>query len=670
MRFLSRDSLSVSGLTALSETALLVLLALSIVWKGGKSLEMTWLLTGVAALLCIVSFLPKSRGLSLFKREEGNTIPALLWFLCALFVLWTIVSYLFSTTQNYGLDEVLRDASLVLIFLWVARHSGSVEHKTRFLQRFSSTATISVLLASVFGVLVYVLQPVNRFVGTFFDHRFHTDYWPNAWGELLLLLWPVLAYSMISQEQQGEKKRRMVFMHTLALGFLAGCFFLSYSRASVLALIAQLALGCGLVLWQIGKAFPIRKLILRGIAVAVIALVTFTSINALRAQRYPVQDVLEKVMFTATEGISSVSERQQFWIQSTSLMLQKPFIGWGPYSFRFVQPSLQTGVLATSDHPHNIILKLAMERGVPAALFFIGIIVYLFGFFGRSYFRREDLDPISVSLVLAIGIAGVLLHNLVDFNLQFVGIALPFWMMMGLLLAELPRQGKEGSLHTFPVCEVLLSVAILLVAFSEGSFLALSSLGRHAEASGNNQRAMFWYNRSSPEWFSRDLHLSRASILFSENRLNAAWAALADYEFQNSQDARAWKREGDIQMALGNSEQGISSYEKAFARSKFNDLEVMEKLLQAYQTTGRHQRITEQKEELDQLLKEYATAIEQNTHFIALSPSPDAFLRIAQVLADLYPDEAPRYEVMAARVDHHAERERERILARPPGFLW
>lgn len=667
MRIFSRDSLSVSRLTALSETAVILLVAFSIVWKGGKSLEMTWILAGVAAFVIYASLFPKSRGLTLFKREEGNPIPATLWLTAILFVLWTVLSYLLSTTQNYGLDEVLRDTSFVLLFFWAARHSSGLENKTRFLRRFSSAATIAVLLSCAFGVLVYVLQPVNRFVGTFFDHRFHTDYWPNAWGELLVLLWPVVAYSLYSSETEGKSARK-TFIHSVALGFIAGCFFLSYSRASILAFIAQLILGFGFIVWQTRKSFPFGKLIGRGILIAAVAALTFVSINQLRATRYPVQNLIEKATFTSTEGKSSISERQQFWDQSVVLAKKKPLFGWGPYSFRFVQPRLQQYVLATSDHPHNVFLKLAMERGIPAALFFLFIIVYLLWTSVRHYLSRTDIDPFPVSMVLILGITGALLHNLVDFNLQFVGIALPLWIMMGLLLAEFPK--KEETLRSFPIFEVLMAVALLIVSFHEGSYLALSSMGRHAEASGDNPSAMYWYNRSKPEWFSRDLHLSRASILFDEGRFNTSWDALLDYKKQNTEDPRTLKREGDIHMALGQTDQGIAAYEKAFAWNRYNDLEITEKLLNAYLSTGRKQRIAERKEEFDTLLKAYADAIMQNMHFIAQSPSPDAFVRITQFMVDLYPDEAPRYEVMAAKVDHQAELERERIIARPPGFLW
>jgi len=45
-------------------------------------------------------------------------------------------------------------------------------------------------------------------------------------------------------------------------------------------------------------------------------------------------------------------------------------------------------------------------------------------------------------------------------------------------------------------------------------------------------------------------------------------------------------------------------------------------------------------------------------------------VELANLFAKLYPNDAPLYTVLAARADHHAKLERERIKARAPGMLW
>src|SRR5205085_2079694 len=96
--------------------------------------------------------------------------------------------------------------------------------------------SISAIIAAVVGVSVYIFQPVDRFVGTFFDFRFQTDYWPNAWAEFLLLAWPLLLLWL----QPWRKKLRP--LRLVLFGFVFGTLFLSYSRGAFLTFIGQLAL--------------------------------------------------------------------------------------------------------------------------------------------------------------------------------------------------------------------------------------------------------------------------------------------------------------------------------------------------------------------------------------------------------------------------------------------
>jgi hypothetical protein len=192
---------------------------------------------------------------------------------------------------------------------------------------------------------------------------------------------------------------------------------------------------------------------------------TFFTVNTLRSQFYPVQSVTEKITFTADEGGSSVSERRDFWNQAWLLSRERPLFGWGPYSFRFVQPRLQTEVLATSDHPHNVFLKLAMERGLPAAILFAIVIICIvfhavksvqFSLPAVALAEAGSLSIQTVSVLIAV--LGVLAHNLIDFNLQFVGIALPFWLLLSMLV---PSQQQDQFL---PVVRLRRGAEIALAA--------------------------------------------------------------------------------------------------------------------------------------------------------------------------------------------------------------
>jgi len=180
-------------------------------------LDMTWLLTGVA---CVVTIISHTRN----RKTGDKDVPLLLWGAVMAFITITAISYVASTTSNYGVDEVLRTGALGLLFLWIMREgsNGGEQYQLKVLRYFC----ITVVAACGIGILVYVFQPVNRFVGTFFDYRFHTDYWPNAWAEFLLLAWPIVLYWTLRDFEFNAKDGRSrieLLVRAVVLGLVFGC---------------------------------------------------------------------------------------------------------------------------------------------------------------------------------------------------------------------------------------------------------------------------------------------------------------------------------------------------------------------------------------------------------------------------------------------------------------
>ncbi len=629
---------------------------------------MTWILTGVTAFLLWMTFLRDRKSM---EPDVKDHVPMWLWVALISFVGWTIASFFLSTTGNYGLDEVLRTTSFVLLFLWIVRRGGDVKLHGELIRALS----IVTIIACTVGLFVYVFQPVNRAVGTFFDHRFHTDYWPNAWAQYLLLVWPVVLYWALKNyniNNNSVRGRVELLVRSAIFGLVVGCFLLSYSRAAIIASVIQLVLWTSVLYFHHGKRFAWEKVFPVAVLVAAVAFLVFLGGNSVRSHFYEVQDVKSKVTFTADEGSSSIGERAQFWVQAGTLMLERPVFGWGPYSFRFIQPRMQEGVLQTSDHPHNVFLKLGMERGViPMVLFFI-MLGWVMLFTAKSIYEKDkELNVFSFRAALFVAISGVILHNLVDFNLQFVGIALPFWLFVAFLAFPLiPVERKAMSKRVAYLTELVLVTALLVVAFYEGVFLTTSSFGRHAEARGDTDTAITWYERSQLEKFKRDMDLSRTKIYYENMQMEEAQGALDDYFQDNSKDYRAWKRQGDISFAVKDYQKAFNSYTQAYNYGKYNDVDIANRLIKTMITLKKREDVDNRREEFDTLLQEFALAVQRNSHFVALSPNAEGTVGLAEGLSKLYYKDAPFYQVLAARADFHSRLERERLKARPPGFLW
>ncbi len=670
-------------LSHVGEGAILFLVAFSVLWKGGKTLEMTWLFALLSGLLAVATLARRVFRVRRTEDEAGDPHMAV-WGLIIFYAVWTVASYLLSETKNYGLDDVLRDVSAVILFLWIVRDLAA-KGDSSFLPNFLKVITSVTVAACLIGLAVYTLEPVDRFVGSFFDYRFDTDFWPNAWGEYLLLSWPMVLLHAIRTD--GKKKR---WLFSAILGLMLGSLFLSYSRGSVLALGAQaglvtlllLALALRDVRYQKKILTNVRSAALHCAVVFGIAIILFFAANSVRSVRFPVQSVTEKVTFTASEGRSSIDERAQFWGQALKAASEKPLFGYGPYSFRFVQTKDAQGVLATSDHPHNVFLKLAMERGWPSAISYALIMcsVCLYALHKLFFKRRADWsrENDARDLLLGIAVIGVLAHNLIDYNLQFIALKLPMWIVIAILYAPAAagRTNRTSSFWQWKVSriaikiEFLLAFALLVVACVEGYYLVTSSYARHAEAAGNAEEALLWYDRSEGEQFGRDMLLSKSVLLMDAGKTQEAADALNEYAALNPHDARVWKLKGILALKMRDAKSAFENVAQAFRLGKMTDLGITTLYLQTAISAGKQDVIQSQKTDIDTLFSLYANAIGQNTHFIALSRNVEELQTVAGLLGQMFPDDAGEYRTIARQAADHAETERARLTSRKPGILW
>ncbi len=676
----------------ISEWGILLLLAFTILWKGGKSLESTWLVAGTGALLILLYWFEKIGRMTVPERpleakqdlsHQRNELPLMYWVIALSYLGWSIASYAFSETKNYGVDEIFRSAGYMFIFLSIARRQIEGE-QTLLEKKFPLVITFSTIVAICIGIGVYVFQPVNRFVGTFFDYRFHTDYWPNAWAEYLLLAWPLIVLCAWRHSSSFCQK-----VLPLILGVVLSALMLSYSRGAMIAFVMQLLLLGALFGTTMMRDIRYRRTwaattisILKRAAVAVvIAIILFFSINALRQTRFDVQSVTQKVTFTAAEGRSSVDERAQFWDQAIAFIKERPVFGWGPYSFRFIQPKKMENVLATSDHPHNVFLKIAMERGIPGMILYMSIFGVVLGVALFSFFHARKATSVDNDMQIAmmiVAVSGVVLHNMIDFNLQFVSISFGTIMCLGFLVAPAKSVIGDAALtfrrwrirKNLSKLDCIFATFILLALLWEGAFLVTSSLGRHAMSAGNAEEALKWFNRSHGELMTRDLYLSEAQLYMDQKNYAAAENALNRYASMNDEDPRVWKMRGDLYLRTGEADKALSNLETAYAKGKFVDAGIMHLLLEAIRRTRKEVEYSSRKYEFDSIFSDYADAIEQNTHFIALSQNVEELQDIAQLLSLLYPGDGQRYKAIARKAMQHANEEREKYDARAQGLLW
>ncbi len=153
--------------------------------------------------------------------------------------------------------------------------------------------------------------------------------------------------------------------------------------------------------------------------------------------------------------------RVLYFVDAFKLILKYPF-GMGYMGYYYAQGSVQTGVYSVA-YVHNDFLQFVLDVGVLPTIPFMAYIV--------KYFINKSVDFGSKVIV-----GTFVLHTLLDFNFQFVG------MLMLFILLTLQRNGKEcvinSSKTAFVSSSVLLSIiniymfVTLLIAHFEITDLA------------------------------------------------------------------------------------------------------------------------------------------------------------------------------------------------------
>jgi O-antigen ligase len=125
----------------------------------------------------------------------------------------------------------------------------------------------------------------------------------------------------------------------------------------------------------------------------------------------------------------------------------KPVLGWGLGTFAEVYPqfrSFYTDFFV--DQAHNDYLQLLVEMGV---LGFATMLWFLVTVYRRATRKLKNWTVDTngaISLAAMLGVAGILVHSLLDFNLQIPANAALFYVLCTVAALE-PRFGLTRRTH-------------------------------------------------------------------------------------------------------------------------------------------------------------------------------------------------------------------------------
>ena len=230
-------------------------------------------------------------------------------------------------------------------------------------------------------------------------------------GFLNLATWPALGLGL-----QNRGNRRVAWMICFAVS--ASGVFLSLSRGGIGAFFAGLCIFTLVYVFS-GRREPDGWRTLLGAFTAILGAVAIASFLA--------HERVIQEMKTISFGHLSTIDKIAAWPVFVGLIRRFPLAGIGRGAFATTFPAFKVDADPfTWTHAENEWLQAFVDLGIPSGLLLIGA-------FAWTWFKAvaRPLSPSKVGIVA--GTAALALHNLVDFSLEILGVAVPFAVSLALL---------------------------------------------------------------------------------------------------------------------------------------------------------------------------------------------------------------------------------------------
>lgn len=163
---------------------------------------------------------------------------------------------------------------------------------------------------------------------------------------------------------------------------------------------------------------------------------------------------------------STTSGRIALWEQAIAMIKAFPIFGAGPMHFAWYNK--------TNAHPHNSILQLASEWGIPATLIMLFIVLYtLFHWmkkFNFSRLQKETALQKNLSVILFFTILANCAYSFVDGVIVMPISQVLMFTMIGVMLGQYANENKEELPYTArirPLIAVLMLITLLWSNYPE-----------------------------------------------------------------------------------------------------------------------------------------------------------------------------------------------------------
>jgi hypothetical protein len=286
--------------------------------------------------------------------------------------------------------------------------------------RSSSSLKVFALFFTAYGFLVALFAIVQQFTwnGNLYwvvHVRSGSGYGPyvdhSHYAGLMEMLTPIpLVFAMMDRWQKAQ---RILFGFAAVL--MAGTIFLCKSGGGMLSFTVEMVfLG---ILISVRRRSRTQLLVLLVLAVLLLVWLNVLSPGGI-GQR------IVKL------GEPGANDRLPIARDSLNLIAVRPILGWGLGTFPVVYPSFRTFYTNYFvNAAHNDYIQTAVETGIlglSTTFLFVGLL-YRKGIQEIASWRTSV--GAAVSMAALVGVTGILVHSLCDFNLQIPGNAALFFVL-------------------------------------------------------------------------------------------------------------------------------------------------------------------------------------------------------------------------------------------------
>lgn len=422
-------------LNAMKWLVLFGILVAASLHRGGFSIQ--------AHLFWVIALFPLFIA-EIFEKKEKRSWSVqkeILWCL-SLFTILILASLMTSRAGSYGFFEITGILTGTGTFLLTAQWKNEEKIK-KFLIWITILSAILILI----GLGIYILYPPDRLFSTFAQFPALFSHFPNAFALFILITLPCSLKFLI--EKKNALWTGIVVLHIagLILTFSRG----SWLTAGIVGIISAISFRKNL------KKLPWKKIGIAAITIIISSGLLFSAAQYIRKQNFEINTIQKKILLKGKEQKKSIEDRLDFYKAGIKLIQEKPLFGHGPDSFRFIYPKYQKNLLANSDHPHNLFLKIAVENGIPALIAFLIFLSFLF----IQIIKKPD----TLARFLLIPISAILIHNIFDYNLNFASTQMLFWILLGFAHA-LTKNSKNQEQKSIEISKPAILCMILLLSIT------------------------------------------------------------------------------------------------------------------------------------------------------------------------------------------------------------